>query len=123
MIAGRIIGIDSLVRLMAGGAILLFACSALRAQPAIHTKSVETEVVEAVRQSNEAALLNAIKKPAGRQALFVLCDDNFVFEMHTARILASILQEPGEDRIFARQTAISLLHQSDNETVVQELLN
>src|SRR5438874_566686 len=111
------------VHVMKFAALVLSLCGALVGQPQQDSQAVEQALIEAVQQGNEVALCDLIKKPSGREALFSLSDNSFMFELRCARMLAALLQQLGDNRIFVRQTVFSLLHQSDDGTIVEALLN
>jgi hypothetical protein len=101
----------------------LSARSAAQAQPEPEPEDLEQQLTQAVRDGNETTLLQLIRTPAGRQELFQLSDDSFVFEMRAARTLATLMPESPSDHKLIRQTELSLLRQTDDEGVVQVLLD
>ena len=101
---------------------MLSAKTAAQAQPEPEPEDLQQQLTEAVLDGNETALLQLIRKSAGRQELFALSDDSFVFEMKAAETLAALTPISAADRKVIRQTELSLLHQTDNEGVVQDLL-
>ena len=100
----------------------MLSASAAQAQPEPEPEDLQQQLTEAVLDGNETALLQLIRKSAGRQELFALSDDSFVFEMKAAETLAALTPKSAADRKLIRQTELSLLHQTDNEGVVQDLL-
>jgi len=100
----------------------MLSASAAQAQPEPEPEDLQQQLTEAVLDGNETALLQLIRKSAGRQELFALSDDSFVFEMKAAETLAALTPISAADRKVIRQTELSLLHQTDNEGVVQDLL-
>jgi len=108
-------------------ATLLIACGVVLAQPAgppqQPTPPVLNEsqrLIQAVREGNEAAVFELIKTSAGRQELLAL-SDTYVFEIRVAKLLRSSLPESPEDRKAVRQMELSLLRQTSDESVVNEL--
>jgi len=104
-------------------AAMLSAKSAAQAESEPKPEDLEQQLTEAVLDGNETALLQLIRKSAGRQELFALSDDSFVFEMRAAKTLAALMPESAADHKVIRQTGLSLLRQTDDEGVVQDLLD
>src|SRR5438876_7973819 len=102
---------------------MVSAKTAAQAQLEPEPEDLQQQLTEAVLNGNETALLQLIRKSAGRQELFALSDDSWVFEMKAAKTLAALMPESTADHNVIRQTEISLLHQTDNEGVVQDLLD
>jgi hypothetical protein len=114
-----------IVRYRRGPAVWLWTMAAMALPPwstlpAQQPGDIRQQVFEAVQHGNESELLELIRKPAGRQELLGL-SDSFVFEIRAARMLAASLPQSPEDRKAVRQTELSLLHQTDEESVAQEL--
>jgi hypothetical protein len=84
---------------------------------------LEQQLNAAVRDGNRTALLQLIRDLEGRQALFVLSDENFVMETRAAKLLAALEPESTADRKAIRETRLSLLRQTDDEYVVRDLLD
>jgi hypothetical protein len=101
----------------------LSAKSAAQAQPEPEPEDLKQQLTETVRDGNETALLQLIRKSAGRQELFALSDDSFAFEMRAAKTLAALMPESPADHKVIRQTELSLLRQTDDEGVVRDLLD
>jgi hypothetical protein len=105
-------------------AVMIFVYSTVLGGPVPpEPEQLEQQLIEAVRQDSEGALLEFIKKPAGRLTVLAVCDDDFVFEIRTARLLTALLQQSSDDIGVIRHTALSLLRQTDSDTVVKELLH
>ncbi len=101
-------------------AMVLIAGRTVPAQPHPQTGGLRHQMIEAVQQRNEITLLDLIREPAGRQELLAL-SDNSVFEVGAAKMLAASLPQSPEVRKALRQTELSLLRQTDDESVVKEL--
>src|SRR5260370_16276686 len=71
----------------------LSAKSAAQAQPEPEAKDLEQQLTETVRDGNETALLQLIRKSAGRHELFALSADSFPFEMSHAKTLPALFPE------------------------------
>jgi hypothetical protein len=107
-------------RLWMLAALVLIAGRPVPAQPHPQTRGLRQQMIEAVQQKNEIILLDLISKPTGRQELLALSDDS-VFEIGAAKMLAASLPQSPEVRKALRQTELSLLRQTDDESVVKEL--
>jgi len=106
---------------------LLIASGIVRAQtatppeqPAPPVLNESQRLIQAVREGNEAAIFELIKTSAGRQELLAL-SDTYVFEIRVAKLLRSSLPRTPEDRKVVRQMELSLLRQTSDESVVNEL--
>src|SRR5258708_2767347 len=108
------------VRLRILAALMLLVWSYVLAQPKPQPQDLRQQMIDAVRQGDEIALLDLIRKPAGRQELLAL-SENFVFEIRAAKMFAVSLPQSPEVRQALRQTELSLLRQTDDESVVKEL--
>src|SRR5260221_2315593 len=107
-------------RLWMLAAMVLIAGRTVPAQPHPQTGGLRHQMIEAVQQRNEITLLDLIREPAGRQELLAV-SDNSVFEVGSAKMLAALLPQSPEVRKALRQTELSLLRQTDDESVVKEL--
>src|SRR5258708_24512003 len=85
------------VRLWKTAAVVLLAWGNVLAQPEPQPQDLEQQLIEAVREGNQMALLDLIKKPAGRQQ-FLALSDSLVFEIMAARMLSASLPQSPDDR-------------------------
>jgi hypothetical protein len=111
---------SSIVALLLLASSVVFAQSSPPPQPAAPVQNESQRLIQAVREGNEAAVFELIKTSAGRQELLAL-SDTYVFEIRVAKLLRSSLPESPEDRKAVRQMELSLLRQTSDESVVNEL--
>jgi hypothetical protein len=104
-------------------AALLLGSSAVAAQTGPQPRELSQQLIDAVRDGDEAGLIALLGKPTGRQELLALSDDSFVFEMRAAKLLAALQPQSAGDRKLVWRAELSLLHQTDEENVVNELID